>query len=134
MRIPITWMCHEQIMVVCWNRYADCTIIRSYSKCWHGNDLSWRIDINQASVQSASSNVQRNHLQNRIKIFHNIDSSKILPLDELEHEGVVPKGCQFSFSMCNPPFFANVEEVRAGNINKMDDPAAVSACTNLHIL
>jgi 23S rRNA A1618 N6-methylase RlmF len=85
------------------------------------------IEVDENSVKSARSNVKRNDLQDQIKIYHNHDRSRILPLQKLESEGLISPNDEFAFSMCNPPFYASSNEIQAGLDNKIDDPAAVSA-------
>jgi 23S rRNA A1618 N6-methylase RlmF len=88
--------------------------------------LIFLIEVDENSVKSARSNVKRNDLQDQIKIYHNPDRSRILPLEILENEGLISRNDEFAFSMCNPPFYASNDEIQAGLDNKIDDPAAVS--------
>lgn len=82
---------------------------------------NWRFlgtDIEPRSIQYATENVKRNHLQNRITIKHNTDPSKIFILDDAEPV--------YTFSMCNPPFYSSQEELVEGLENKELEPSAVS--------
>ncbi|KAG2175453.1 hypothetical protein INT43_001100 [Umbelopsis isabellina] len=136
------------------NRYFDCSTVYCYnndgyllSECqlddgtvrgidiikdpnyWKEPNL-WHIDIDPNSIESAQNNIEKNSLQSRIKIFHNTNSSCILPLDELENQGYISQDSQITFSMCNPPFFKSIEEIQTGMDAKLDEPSAV--CTGTH--
>ncbi|KAJ2958773.1 hypothetical protein NQZ79_g5684 [Umbelopsis isabellina] len=102
------------------------------SECQLDGGAVLGIDI---SIDSAQNNIEKNNLQSRIKIFHNNDSSCILPLEELENQGYILSETQITFSMCNPPFFKSIEEIESGIEAKMDEPSAVSitlVCTGTH--
>ncbi|KAI8643636.1 hypothetical protein BD408DRAFT_385291 [Parasitella parasitica] len=75
-------------------------------------------EINQRSVDFANRNVQSNHLEDRITIKHNSDPSKIFLLEQDK---------QYTFSMCNPPFYSSQEEIDQGLLNKELEPSAI--CT-----
>lgn len=111
-------------MAIRWNWYALhlCTLANVYKL----KGLTLLIEVDVRSVKSARSNVKRNGLQDQIKIYHNRDRSRILPLENLESEGLISPNVEFAFSMCNPPFYASSDEIQAGLDNKIDDPAAVS--------
>ncbi|CAO3661544.1 unnamed protein product [Umbelopsis ramanniana] len=98
---------------------------------------SWQFvgtEVDENSVKSARSNVKRNDLQDQIKIYHNHDRSRILPLEKLESEGLISPNDEFAFSMCNPPFYASSDEIQAGFDNKIDDPAAICTGTESEMI
>lgn len=76
----------------------------------------------------ATENVVRNGLQDRIAIITNPDPNKIFILDD---------ATDYTFSMCNPPFYSSEEEIQQGLLNKELEPSAVSynyyffICTSL---
>ncbi|KAJ2908717.1 hypothetical protein GGI21_002607, partial [Coemansia aciculifera] len=69
-------------------------------------------DINEDSVVTASTNVEQNHLQSRIKVFLNKDRQTTLPLDApgFPQPTLDADGASFAFCMCNPPFYENSKE------------------------
>ncbi|KAJ1931896.1 hypothetical protein FBU59_006555, partial [Linderina macrospora] len=75
-------------------------------------------DINQESLQVASSNIELNKLQSRIQTYLNKSHSVKIPLDEADfpHKKI-------SFCMCNPPFYADKEE--RAKLEAMKDQAPV---------
>ncbi|KAG1109531.1 hypothetical protein G6F42_015626 [Rhizopus arrhizus] len=82
---------------------------------------TWRFlgtEINQRSVDIAKRNVERNQLDERITIKYNPDPSKIFLVD---------KDKEYTFSMCNPPFYSSQEEIDQGLLNKELEPSAI--CT-----
>ncbi|CEP18027.1 hypothetical protein [Parasitella parasitica] len=85
---------------------------------------TWRFlgtEINQRSTDFANKNVQRNHLEDRITIIHNPDPSKIFLLEQDK---------QYTFSMCNPPFYSSQEEIDQGLHNKEVEPSAICTGSN----
>ncbi|XP_023288443.1 U6 small nuclear RNA (adenine-(43)-N(6))-methyltransferase-like [Orussus abietinus] len=54
-------------------------------------------EVDSLSIESAVNNIKRNNLQHLIKVIH-VNENKIL-------KGVIPEDVQYSFVMCNPPFF-----------------------------
>lgn len=75
-------------------------------------------DIDLRSIDYATKNVKRNHLEDRIKIQHTTDPNKIFQLQD-----TVPV---YTFSMCNPPFYSSREEMNEGLENKELEPSAVN--------
>ncbi|CAO3651881.1 unnamed protein product [Cunninghamella echinulata] len=78
-------------------------------------------EIDQESLNFAKENVNRNQLQDRIFLFLNDDPNRIFLLNKLD------KSIQYSFCMCNPPFFESEQELKSGLENKELEPSAV--CT-----
>ncbi|KAF8438425.1 S-adenosyl-L-methionine dependent methyltransferase [Boletus edulis BED1] len=82
-------------------------------------------DIDRVSLVSARQNVERNGLSDRITIIDMSSSESILqPLDG-------PLSVPFHFTMCNPPFYASMEEVAQSTEAKEYGPNAV--CTGAEI-
>lgn len=82
-------------------------------------------DIDKLSLNSASSNVERNGLSERIKIYETMPGAPIFaPLDE-------DPGLRVDFTMCNPPFYRSREEVAASADAKEFEPNAV--CTGADV-
>ncbi|KAG2234614.1 hypothetical protein INT48_003422 [Thamnidium elegans] len=80
---------------------------------------SWKFigtDIEPRSIKYATENVNRNGLQDRITIISNPDPNKIFVLDD---------SIEYTFSMCNPPFYSSEEEIEQGLLNKELEPSAV---------
>ncbi|GAA5804994.1 hypothetical protein HPULCUR_010507 [Helicostylum pulchrum] len=80
---------------------------------------SWKFigtDIDPRSIASATENVARNGLQDRITIITNPDPNTIFILDD---------STEYTFSMCNPPFYSSEEEIEQGLLNKELEPSAV---------
>ncbi|KAK0194490.1 hypothetical protein F5146DRAFT_926534 [Armillaria mellea] len=78
-------------------------------------------ELDDASFQLAESNTSRNHLGNRVRVLQAHPSQCILfPLNTYPDES-------FSFTMCNPPFYASLDEVTLSAEGKAMDPNAV--CT-----
>ncbi|KAJ7599347.1 S-adenosyl-L-methionine dependent methyltransferase [Mycena floridula] len=81
-------------------------------------------DIDETSLIHARANVQRNQLQDRIVILQSEPNGPIFtPLVE------GPRS--YHFSMCNPPFYANAEEVAQSAESKALEPNAV--CTGASV-
>ncbi|KAJ2377010.1 hypothetical protein IW150_001632 [Coemansia sp. RSA 2607] len=74
-------------------------------------------DINRESVEVAQQNVAKNTLTDRITVVLNEQRSVTLPLDHPEMLGK-----SFSFSMCNPPFYANEQEQETLRQQKRTQP------------
>ncbi|KAG9224133.1 hypothetical protein CCMSSC00406_0006801 [Pleurotus cornucopiae] len=81
-------------------------------------------DIDKTSYESALLNVARNDLQERIKVQLSDADAPLFKL--LEDSSAV-----FSFTMCNPPFYATAEEVSRSAEMKHLPPNA--ACTGADI-
>ena len=77
-------------------------------------------DIYAPSIEYAQANVNRNHLQDRIRICHS-DPSYILPTPFLK------PGKTYDFVMCNPPFYESIQDQTLSRTKKTNDPFAV--CT-----
>ncbi|KAI8885015.1 S-adenosyl-L-methionine dependent methyltransferase [Backusella circina FSU 941] len=75
-------------------------------------------DINERSIEYATNNIERNKLGDRIKLKLNKDPASIFILDKKE---------DYTFSMCNPPFYESKEELENGAQNKELEPSAI--CT-----
>ncbi|CAO3651414.1 unnamed protein product [Cunninghamella blakesleeana] len=78
-------------------------------------------EIDKESFKYAKENVINNQLQDRIFLYLNDDPSRIFLLDKLD------ESIQYSFCMCNPPFFESDEELKNGLENKELEPSAI--CT-----
>ncbi|PBK81416.1 hypothetical protein ARMGADRAFT_1144294 [Armillaria gallica] len=79
------------------------------------------VELDDASFQLAESNISRNHLGNRVRVLQAHPGQPILfPLNTYPDES-------FSFTMCNPPFYASLDEVTLSAEGKAMDPNAV--CT-----
>ncbi|KAH0833886.1 hypothetical protein J3R83DRAFT_11063 [Lanmaoa asiatica] len=100
-----------------------------YIHCWHvawnqGGPLSLLLrftllrDIDKESLVSARQNVERNGFSNRITIVDTSSNGSIL--QTLEGALAVP----FHFTMCNPPFYASMEEVVQSTEAKEYGPGA----------
>ncbi|KAK0451816.1 hypothetical protein EV421DRAFT_1703140 [Armillaria borealis] len=87
-------------------------------------ELDWTFvatELDDASFQLAESNISRNHLGNRVRVLQAHPGQPILfPLNKYPDES-------FSFTMCNPPFYASLDEVTLSAEGKAMDPNAV--CT-----
>lgn len=84
-------------------------------------NLTWHFlgtEINQRSVEIANKNIYKNHLEKQITIKYNSDPNKIFLLE---------KDKNYTFSMCNPPFYSSQEEIDQGLLNKELEPSAI--CT-----
>ncbi|KAF9081152.1 hypothetical protein BGX23_001249 [Mortierella sp. AD031] len=77
------------------------------------------LDIDHRSVSFADSNVQRNHLDDAIKITKN-NSTDIFP-EFLFND---PEK-RYDFCMCNPPFYKDEQDIQDGLETKEDRPSAV---------
>ncbi|CAF1658579.1 unnamed protein product, partial [Didymodactylos carnosus] len=61
-------------------------------------------EIDPLNVKMATENVERNHLQNQIKVIR-VDPTMLL-------HGLLDKTKQYDFLMCNPPFFTDIIEAQ----------------------
>ncbi|KAG7442852.1 uncharacterized protein BT62DRAFT_360502 [Guyanagaster necrorhizus] len=78
-------------------------------------------ELDDMSFQLAESNISRNRLGNRVRVLQARPDQPILfPLRIYPDES-------FSFTMCNPPFYASLDEVTLSAEGKAMDPNAV--CT-----
>ncbi|KAF9092485.1 hypothetical protein BGX29_010434 [Mortierella sp. GBA35] len=83
---------------------------------------NWKMvatDIDHRSISFADSNVQRNHLDDAIKITKN-NSTDIFP-EFLFND---PEK-RYDFCMCNPPFYKDEQDIQDGLETKEDRPSAV---------
>ncbi|KAF7431009.1 hypothetical protein PC9H_006724 [Pleurotus ostreatus] len=83
-------------------------------------------DIDKTSYESALLNVARNDLQERIKVQLSDADAPLFKLLAVEDSSTV-----FSFTMCNPPFYATAEEVSRSTEMKHLPPNAV--CTGADV-
>jgi 23S rRNA (adenine1618-N6)-methyltransferase len=89
---------------------------------------NWRFfgtDIDAKSFAFAQRNVAANGLDSRIRL-HKVSSAAdpLLPLDALGAR-------RLDFAMCNPPFYASREDMRAATAGKGAPPSAV--CTGADV-
>lgn len=74
------------------------------------------IESNNDSFKSAVANVERNNLQNKIKVFEPENDNLIFCFPNVAET-------EFDFIMCNPPFFTSVEDINASaKARKPDRP------------
>ncbi|KAF9494869.1 S-adenosyl-L-methionine dependent methyltransferase [Pleurotus eryngii] len=83
-------------------------------------------DVDKTSYKSALLNVARNDLQERIKVQLSDADAPLFKLLAVEDSSTV-----FSFTMCNPPFYATAEEVSRSAEMKHFPPNA--ACTGADV-
>ncbi|KIY62376.1 hypothetical protein CYLTODRAFT_438918 [Cylindrobasidium torrendii FP15055 ss-10] len=77
-------------------------------------------ELDDFSLKYAKENVTLNTLDGRIHTLKATTSGHILPMDALSNEPI-------DFTMCNPPFYASLEEVKRSAEGKALEPNA--ACT-----
>ncbi|KAJ4308151.1 hypothetical protein N0V94_009474 [Neodidymelliopsis sp. IMI 364377] len=68
---------------------------------------TWTIcatDIDKVSFESAAANFARNNLLSRTKMLHTTPSMPLIPLGALDTQ-------RLDFTLCNPPFFADFNEM-----------------------
>lgn len=68
-------------------------------------------DIDKKALQSAQYIIDKNNLKSAISLRFQAHKDHVL-------EGVLKPNDQFTFTMCNPPFFASAEEARSANSKK----------------
>ncbi|GAB2681165.1 23S rRNA (adenine(1618)-N(6))-methyltransferase RlmF [Aliiglaciecola aliphaticivorans] len=69
-------------------------------------------DINDTSLQSAKRIISNNsNLKTHIKVRKQANGQHIF-------KGIIQGGDKFTFTMCNPPFHANAQDARGGNLRK----------------
>ncbi|CCM00501.1 uncharacterized protein FIBRA_02535 [Fibroporia radiculosa] len=97
-----------------------------------GNRL-FNPDVDEKSLESARFNVRRNNLDDRITVVKSKPSgSMLLHLFESNSDGAsTSNGVHFDFTMCNPPFYRNREEILRSAEAKEFGPAAV--CTGADV-
>lgn len=81
----------------------------------------WKVDICEASVQTAVKNVQRNELNDRICV-ELVKDDHSLPISILSNKPET----KYALSMCNPPFYAQEKERVELRANKSTYSFAVS--------
>ena len=77
------------------------------------------LDVDDVSLQSARENITANGLDSRITLVKSDPSGSILPSD-------IDNGSAYDFTMCNPPFYKDREEVKISSEAKQFGPNAVS--------
>jgi len=77
-------------------------------------------DIDDKNLASARANVQRNGLQQRVRVLARRADQPLVPLDELGADSI-------DFVMANPPFYESEAEMAAAAAKKARPP--LSACT-----
>ncbi|KAG0050673.1 hypothetical protein BGZ83_004539 [Gryganskiella cystojenkinii] len=88
---------------------------------------NWKMiatDINDRSISYATENVSRNKLQSVITILKN-PSEKIFP-DPLFDK----PSTNYDFSMCNPPFYEDEQDIQESADAKADQPSAICQATS----
>lgn len=71
------------------------------------------VDIDTNAIESARRNAASSEsLKNHIEIRHQINNANIF-------EGVIQKGENYHFTMCNPPFHTSEEEASKGTLKKL---------------
>ncbi|KAG0209248.1 Methyltransferase-like protein 16 [Mortierella sp. NVP41] len=137
--IPLDSLCPpvpNRLNYICW---IEDLLDSESTKAIHGIDIgtgasciypllgcsrnkNWKMvatDIDHRSISFADSNVQRNHLDDAIKITKN-NSTDIFP-EFLFND---PEK-RYDFCMCNPPFYKDEQDIQDGLETKEDRPSAV---------
>ena len=93
-------------------------------------------DIDDKNVVYARSNITANdHLKERVEVVHVDPKGPILPVDRLEKDGSQDaKGYLATFTMCNPPFYWNEEDMAAKASMKDRPPNAINTGTTLEMV
>ncbi|KAK7692919.1 hypothetical protein QCA50_004558 [Cerrena zonata] len=81
-------------------------------------------DIDDISLKSAQKNIESNSLKERIDLIKSDPSGSILPMTL--HDDII-----YDFTMCNPPFYSDKDEVRQSAEAKQIGPNAV--CTGADV-
>lgn len=81
----------------------------------------YALESDLTSLNSARHNVERNNFAERIIVLPSQTHSPLL----LQHACI--QNLQAHFTMCNPPFYSSVEDMRTSLLGKTDSPS--SACT-----
>jgi len=84
-----------------------------------GNRIyNWKMvgtDINEVAIASATKNINATpNLKEHIEIRHQTDNGNIF-------KGVIKKGEQYQFSMCNPPFHSSEKDANKGTKRKLQN-------------
>ncbi|EEB06897.2 DUF890 family protein [Schizosaccharomyces japonicus yFS275] len=86
------------------------------------NWIFYATDIDETSLVRAAFNIRRNGFEDRIWLLERRSpEDALLPFKTIE-----ANGCNLSFTMCNPPFYATIEEAK-NTTQKLTSPYAV--CT-----
>ncbi|KII91536.1 hypothetical protein PLICRDRAFT_38308 [Plicaturopsis crispa FD-325 SS-3] len=98
-------------------------------------DPSWSFiatEIDKISLASARANVDKNGLQDRIVV---VDASQAstLPVRLLLPMALYPEK-RFTFTMCNPPFYASASELQASMEGKALPPSAVCTGSDIEMI
>lgn len=78
-----------------------------------------RLDLDDISLESAHHNITTNGLDDRITLVKSDPQGSILPLNAEDNE-------IYDFTMCNPPFYSDREEVQRSAEAKQISPNSVS--------
>ncbi|KAI9358574.1 hypothetical protein DFJ73DRAFT_144461 [Zopfochytrium polystomum] len=78
------------------------------------------LEIDDRSTEYAQQNVDRNGFADRVRVVLNPDRDVAFPADALGTTS-------YSFTMCNPPFYADEAQIEAARASKATAPSAV--CT-----
>ncbi|KAJ7050905.1 hypothetical protein C8F01DRAFT_1177412 [Mycena amicta] len=82
-------------------------------------------DIDSLSLQNAQPNIERNGLQDHVRLFDTTPDAPILA--PLWHDPAL----SITFTMCNPPFYRSHEEVKTSAEAKEFEPNAI--CTGAEV-
>ncbi|OCB86054.1 hypothetical protein A7U60_g6952 [Sanghuangporus baumii] len=85
----------------------------------------WLLEIDPISFESAVDNVQQNNLADRIMVMKVASPDFIFVPFQMEQNRM------FTFTMCNPPFYADAEEIERSAGSKELEPN--SACTGAEV-
>lgn len=72
--------------------------------------LFYGTDSNLTSIEIATENVQRNNLEDRIKLFH-VDKNEFIPKRIFD---LMPND-EIDALICNPPFYSSIQEMENGS-------------------
>ncbi|XP_066932211.1 RNA N6-adenosine-methyltransferase mettl16-like [Clytia hemisphaerica] len=98
-----------------------------------GNKMNqWKFiatDVDETSCKYAQQNVEQNHMQHQITIQHKRENESFFESVLSQHPQSQTK--LFHFTMCNPPFFAEVYDghVTYNRTNRRPSPASTSTAT-----
>ena len=76
-------------------------------------------DIDDEVINYAIENIEKNSLQNRIKVIKNPDSSTIFPSSLITS---ILSVSHPSFLVCNPPFYSDTEDLESRSTFKRHKP------------
>ncbi len=69
-------------------------------------------DVDENSLKSADSIIQKNNLSNKIELKYQINEASIF-------KGILKTDSKFSATMCNPPFYKSKNEAMGANARKL---------------